>query len=303
MKIVIVFEVSKYMRIDKTRLSLVVVSALPLFVGTMLAAMLLDSALIGEVVANNSRIFTIEEILLQSGVSIGLGTLIVFSLFYIIEKRGPGTRRTIVALVVSPILTASFFLLGQSLLLILFKGSTPSLLPSILSIASISVLLMSFIFIIVDSVPPIMKNLFVVFYGSVFGTFLGVIFITASMFVLVISVVFEDYFLTKHAPAAKVVAMIDTPGDDPFDYARIQSKGAAVGVGDYIAFSLISAHSLIFFPIHVWAMSILLALVGIIINATIIAKENEILPGIPLPGILALFPWAVHLAAMALFGA
>lgn len=291
------------MKFDRTRLSFVVISALPLLVGALLAGMLLDSALIGEVLTNNSRPITIEEILLQSGVSTGLGTLIVFSLFYIIEKRGPNTKRTIVALVVSPILTASFFLLGQSLLLILFKGSTPSLLPSILSIASIGVLLMSFIFIIMDSVPPIMKNLFVVFYGSVFGTFLGVIFITASMFVLVVSVVLEDYYLTKHAPAAKDAMMIDTPGEDPFDYARIQSKGAAVGVGDYIAFSLISAHSLLFFPIHVWAMSVLLALVGIIINATIIAKENEVLPGIPLPAILALFPWAIHLISIALLGA
>ena len=76
-----------------------------------------------------------------------------------------------------------------------------------------------------------------------------------------------------------------------------------MGVGDYIAFSLISAHSLLFFPIHVWAMSVLLALVGIIINATIIAKENEVLPGIPLPAILALFPWAIHLMSMALLGA
>jgi len=291
------------MKIDRTRLSLIVVSALPLFVGALLAAILLDSALVGEVLANNTRPYSIGDILLQAGVSTGLGTLIVFSLFYIIERRGPGAKRTIVALVVSPILTASFFLLGQALLLILFKGSTPSLLPSLVSIASVGVLLMSFIFIIIDSVPPMMKNLFVVFYGSIFGTFLGVIFITASMFVLVISVVLEDYYLTKHAPAAKDALMIDAPGEDPFDYARIQSKGAAVGVGDYIAFSLISAHSLLFFPLHVWVMSIMLALIGIIINATIIAKENKILPGIPLPAILALFPWAIHLIAMSLLGA
>jgi len=291
------------MKFDRNRLSMIVVSALPLFVGALLAGCVLDSALVGEVLANNNRFYTLEEIIIQAGVSIGFGSIVVFSLFYIIEKRGPGSKRTLVAFVVSPILTASFFILGQSLLLLLFKGSTPSLLPSLLSIASLGVLLMSFIFIIMDSVPPIMKNLFVVFYGSVFGTFLGVIFITASMFVLVISVVVEDYFLTKHAPAAKDAMMIDTPGDDPFDYTRIQSRGAAVGVGDYIAFSLISAHSLLFFPIHVWAMSVLLAVVGIVINATIIAKENEILPGIPLPAILALFPWAIHLAAMALFGA
>ncbi len=291
------------MRIDRTRLSLIVLAALPLAVGALLAGLILDSALVGDVLLNNSRDYSIVDILIQAGVSTGLGTLVVLSLFYVIEKRGPGTKRTIVALVVSPILTASFFILGQSLLLILFKGTTPSLVPSILSLATLGVLLMSFIFILMDSVPPLMKNLFVIFYGSIFGTFLGIIFITASMFILVISVVLEDYYLTKRAPAAKDALMIDAPGEDPFDYARIQSKGATVGVGDYIAFSLISAHSLIFFPFHVWLMSMLLAILGIIINATIIAKENEILPGIPLPAILALFPWAVHLIAMGLLGA
>jgi len=154
-----------------------------------------------------------------------------------------------------------------------------------------------------DSVPPIMKNLFVIFYGSIFGTFLGIIFITASMFVLVLSVVFEDYYLTKRSPASMDALMTDIPGEDPFDYTRIQTKSATVGVGDYIAFSLISAHSLIFFPFHVWLMSMLLAVLGIIINVTIIARENEILPGIPLPAILALFPWAIHLITMGFLGA
>lgn len=155
MKIVIIIEVPYKMKFDRTRLSLIIVSALPLLIGALLAGMLLDSALVGEVLQNNSRFYTIEQIILQAGISTGLGTLVVFSLFYIIQKRGPSTKRTIVAFVVSPILTVSFFIVGQSLFLLLFKGSTPSLLPSLISIASLGVLLMSFIFIIMDSVPPV----------------------------------------------------------------------------------------------------------------------------------------------------
>jgi hypothetical protein len=160
---------------------------------------------------------------------------------------------------------------------------------------------MSFAFIMMDSVPTAMRNFFVAFYGSVFGTFLGIIFITASMFVLVLTVVFEDYFLTRYSPATDLV-MEPKAGADPFDFTRIESDRAAVGVGDYIAFSLISAHSLIFFPLHVWAMSVLLALVGIVINITVFAREEEVLPGIPLPALLALFPWIMHIAGLALLG-
>lgn len=288
------------MKISKVRLNLIIVSILPLIIGALLAYMLLSSALVGEVVASNSRDFSIQSIIIQSLVSTGLGSAIVLAIFYTIQKRGPGTKRVLVAMVVSPLLTASFFILGQSLLLILFKSTTPSILPSIISLASLGVLLMSFIFIIMDSVPPVLKNLFVIFYGSIFGTFLGVIFITASMFVLVISLVFEDYFLARYAPSAQDVVLSDIPGEDPFDFTRIQSKNIAVGVGDYMAFSLISAHSLLFFPIHVWVMSTFLAILGIVINATVFVNENEILPGIPLPAILALFPWVVHLLTLSI---
>jgi len=286
------------MQLNRVRLNLILVSILPLIVGGLLAYLLLNNALVGDVVANNSRTLSVGAIIIQSLISTGLGTLIVFALFYTIQKRGPGAKRTIIAMVVSPILTGSFFILGQSLLLILFKGTSNSILPSLLSLASLGVLLMSFIFILMDSVPPTLKNLFVIFYGSVFGTFLGVIFITASMFVLVISVVLEDYFLTRYAPAAESAVLSDIPGEDPFDYTRIQTKNVTVGVGDYIAFSLISAHSLLFFPIHVWIMSMFLAIVGIVINATIFVKEDKPLPGIPLPAILALFPWIMHLLVL-----
>ncbi|TFG33984.1 hypothetical protein EU527_05875 [Candidatus Thorarchaeota archaeon] len=289
------------MVINRIRMKLIAVSVLPLIIGALLAYMLLDAALIGEVLIANSRNFSIESVVIQSLVSTGLGSLIVVSIFYMIQRKGSGAKKALVSIIVSPLLTISFYLLGQSLLLILFKSTTPSIWASLLSLASLGVFLMSFVFIITDSIPPFLKNFFVIFYGSIFGTFLGVIFITASMFVLVISVVFEDYFLSRYTSSTQEAFLSDIPGEDPFDFTRIQTKNIAVGVGDYLAFSLISAHSLLFFPLHVWAMSMLLATIGIVINATVFVKEEEILPAIPLPAILALFPWVVHLLTLSIF--
>jgi hypothetical protein len=286
------------MKLDRQRLELILISIIPLLIGAGLVALILTSGGLGDVLDRYSQPFSLVDIVLQAIVSTGLGTFVVGALFFTIQKRGPGARRTLVSFVVSPTLTVSFFVLGQSLLLIITKGSTRSIWPSILSLATLGVLLMSFIFIMMDSVPSYLRNFFVAFYGSVFGTFLGVIFLTASMFVLVISVVVEDYFLTRFSPVAKSAQLIDTPGADPFDFTRIQSKTGAVGVGDYIAFSLISAHSLLYFPFHVWVMSVLLAIVGITINMTVLARENEILPGMPLPAIFALFPWVIHILSL-----
>ncbi len=288
------------MKLDRQRFEVILISIIPLIIGAGLALLIITSGGLGDILARNSQVFSLTDITIQAIVSTGLGTLVVVALFYTIQRQGPKAKRTIIAFIVSPVLTVSFYIIGQSLLLIIIKGATQSIWPSIFSVATLGVLLMSFSFIMMDSVPSYLRNFFVAFYGSVFGTFLGIIFLTVSMFVLVISVVVEDYFLTRFSPAAESAILIDTPGADPFDYTRIQSKASAVGVGDYIAFSLISAHSLLFFPLHVWAMSILLAIVGIIINITVIARENEILPGIPLPALLALFPWVVHLISLPL---
>ena len=286
------------MKLDRQRLELILISTIPLLIGAGLAALIITSGGLVYIISSNPQVFSLANIAIQAIVSTGLGTFVVATLFFMIKRQGQRARRTIVAFVVSPVLTVSFFILGQSLLLIIIKGATQSAWLSVLSIITLGVLLMSFAFIMMDSVPSYLKNFFVAFYGSVFGTFLGLIFLTASMFVLVLSVAIEDYFLTRFSPVAESAYLIDTPGADPFDFTRIQSKTAAIGAGDYITFSLISAHSLLFFPYYVWIMSVLLVIVGIIINMVIVAREDEILPGIPLPAILGLFPWIVHLVSL-----
>ncbi|MHA2424313.1 MAG: hypothetical protein ACXAEF_05965 [Candidatus Thorarchaeota archaeon] len=153
-----------------------------------------------------------------------------------------------------------------------------------------------------DAIPSSIKNLFVGFYGSIFGIFLGIIMVSSTMFVLIISLIAEDFLLTRFSPVAQEATMTGRVGEDPFDYTRIKSESASIGVGDYVAFSLLSAHAVVYFPIHVWVMSLILALVGILINILVLAREGEILPGIPLPALLGIIPWIVHLVALAMLG-
>jgi hypothetical protein len=95
--------------------------------------------------------------------------------------------------------------------------------------------------------------------------------------------------------------MDSSPGTDPFDDTRIQSKGVDVGAGDFVAFSLIAAHSYLYFPLYVFVMTVLLVMLGIIINATIVIRDGAPHPGIPLPAILAIFPWLVYIGWYSFF--
>jgi hypothetical protein len=181
----------------------------------------------------------------------------------------------------------------------MFKGST-SVLMAWVMIFSLGISMISIVVILIDVVPPTVRSIFAGFYGSVFGTFLGSTMVSTSMVVIVISIAVEDYMLTGHSPAARPDRINESVGSDPFDYARIKSSLVTVGAGDYITYSLIAAHSVVFFPFHVWAMTALLLVFGIFINVTVLVREGSILPATPLPALIALFPWFVHVCVLAL---
>ena len=284
------------MKLDRSRSILILLSAVPLLLGSYVAMVVLDTAIIGRFIGTASS-YSPMQVVVEAVVSILLGGTVVFLLFWVIQRRGRGTRKIVMAFVASPILFFVSMFLGQSLLLVLFKGAT-GIFQGVVLFVSLAVSMLSIVMIIIDAIPPMLRNLYVAFYSSIFGIFMGITMITSTMFVLIIAIILEDFFLTKLSPAAQPVTISRKIASDPFDYARIQSERVAVGAGDFITFALISAHSFVYFPSFVWAASILLCLLGIVINATVIMKEGEILPAIPLPALLALFPWIVHLVAL-----
>ncbi|MFW9953509.1 MAG: hypothetical protein ACFFD3_03070 [Candidatus Thorarchaeota archaeon] len=287
------------MEIQRNQILLIILSGLPLFLGSGFSLLVLDSSVIGNLLGN-AQAYSVFELIIQAVISTAMGTLIVLALFYTIQRRGKTAKRLMIAVVVSPILYFVSIFLGESFLLILFKGSA-NLFQGFISILSLGIAMLSLAMILMDAFPPTLKSVFVAFYGSIFGIFLGIIMVTSTMFVLIISLILEDYFLTRMSPVVDEVAMSGRVGEDPFDYTRIKSQSVVVGVGDYVAFSLLSAHSIVYFPLHVSIMSILLALAGVIVNVLVLAREGKILPGIPLPALLGIFPWIVHIASLAMF--
>ena len=288
------------MDFDRDKLMLILISTLPLILASLIAAAIMESSLIGQIIAESPNL-TPTQFVVQASVSVVMSLAVVLSLFWVINKQGRAGRKFVVTFIVSPILFFVSIFIGQTFLLILFKGATNPLQGLVLFL-SLAVSMLSIVLIIIDAFPPVLRNLFVAFYGSMFGIFMGVTIITSSMLVLVLSLVVEDYFLTKHSPAAKAATLEGKIGKDPFDYTRIQSKRVAVGVGDYVAFSLIASHAFLFFPIYVWMMSVSLAFVGVIINVTVLVEEGKILPAIPLPALLAIFPWMIHIGTLLFLG-
>ncbi len=212
------------MRLDKDRRTLLVLSLLPLILGSAIAVSVLGSSLIGQLIAR-SRAFSVAEIAVQAVVSTLLGMAVVLALFWITERGGRRGRKLVVALVVSPILGFISLFSGESLLLVMFKGST-NILMALVLLLSLAISMLSIVLIVIDVVPPTVRSAFAGFYGSVFGTFLGITMVTTSIVVIVISIAVEDYLLTRYSSAASPEQMSEPAGSDPFDYARIKSSRA-----------------------------------------------------------------------------
>ncbi len=284
------------MTVRRSQLILSILSGLPLLIGSVFALLVLDSSTIGNIISS-SQGYNLGEIIIQSIVSIALGMLVVFSLFQLIQRRGRRARKLVIAFLISPILYFVSVFIGEAFLLLLFKGSR-NVFQGFILILSLGISMLSLVMIVMDAIPTPVKNIFVSFYGSIFGIFLGITMVTPTMFVVVISLIVEDYLLTRHSPVADDAIMSGRIGADPFDYTRIQSESVSIGVGDYIAYALISAHAFVFLPFHVWAMSMLLASAGVIVNVFVFAEEDSLLPAIPLPATLALIPWIVHILVL-----
>ncbi len=284
--------------VERPRVQLVILSSIPLAVGSGIAASVLTTPYIGEVVGQPQEM-TLGALVIQAVVSTVLGAAVVLLLSWALRRHRHLGRRLVVAFVVSPLTYAVSLFIGQAFLLLMFKGAT-SVAQGILLVVSLGVSMLALILVLIDALPPAVRNLFVIFYGSVFGTFLGIITVTSSIAVIVTTLVVEDYLIVRHSRASVPTELEGHVGVDPFDYTRVQTRAAAVGVGDYVVFSLLAAHTLVYFPPFVWLMSVVLMLTGISVNVFVLARPGRLLPGIPLPSVLALFPWAVHYLGLVL---
>ncbi|MDF1541105.1 MAG: hypothetical protein P1Q69_19565, partial [Candidatus Thorarchaeota archaeon] len=167
------------MQIQRNQLPLLILSGLPLLLGSGFALLVLDSSVIGNLLGT-AQSYTFVELAIQAILSTAMGTLIVLAMFYTLKRRGKTAKKLMIAFVVSPILYFVFLFLGEAFLLILFKGSG-NIFQGFISMLSLGVAMLSLAMILMDAIPPAFKNLFVAFYGSIFGIFLGIIMVTSTM--------------------------------------------------------------------------------------------------------------------------
>lgn len=283
------------MKLEKS--NIVIITALPLFIGSALTFLVFDTSLLGNMVAHVPQPRNVIELFTTSLIFTGIAMFVVFSMFFILERRSMEARKAVATAVAAPVFLFSSVFLGQTILLVLFKGANQLnlLIYGIISFGSIAFSMFSLVLIVADVAPTSLKNMFVIIYGGSFGTFLGMVVPTSTMLVVIPAIIFEDWFLTKRILSKKKP---ESWTGDPFRHTQVETRSATIGFGDFIVYALLASHALSYFPMFVWICSLALAITGMSVNVYLLASEDRVIPAIPIPAFLALFPWIVHLTTL-----
>ncbi|MHA1485042.1 MAG: hypothetical protein ACTSPR_06965, partial [Candidatus Thorarchaeota archaeon] len=91
------------MKLDRSRSILILLSASPLLVGSYMAWAVLNSTIIGRFVGI-AHDYSPMQVMIEAVVSVLIGGTVVFLLFWVLHKRGRGSRKLAMAFVASPIL-------------------------------------------------------------------------------------------------------------------------------------------------------------------------------------------------------
>ena len=274
---------------NKIIYKIIEISLIPILIGGLIVYAISGSFLVPSHPTPIPPGMSLSELIISTIASVVLGVLVVFFMYLLINKRKK-IENLVVATIMSPIIFITTVFLGNTLLLILFKGATPNpLFYMVVAFISIYFTLFSFAFILTDTLPYNLRNIFVIAYSSIFGTFLGISLPTITMVVILVVLILEDYLLLSKMPHIDR----DDTKYDPYSYIRITLKSIVMGGGDFIVYSIVSSHTMLYFGVFLWLITVFLLIFGIWFSLKYLQKGNLYIPALPVPVGLSLILWVI----------
>jgi hypothetical protein len=220
-----------------------------------------------------------------------LGSLLMLAIYILFEKTGMFFRRVIIVLLISPTIFVLTIFFGQTILMAFFKNN-PNLLLSFLTLFTIYLSIFSAILILTDALSEKVRNIILLFYGSSLGTFLGFSIPTISTIFLLLVIGIEDYLIIGRFLSKKAQEAFDSGIHGYFGLAQ---RGFKIGIGELVLCPVLIAHSLTNYGVEVCIASIILLLLGFLLNLLLAQtkKGEQIFPGLLLPTILGIIPLTI----------
>lgn len=243
-----------------------------------------------------SRFGLITELLITM-FSVGLGIIGTSLFYYLLARRKDFEARLVAAVVFAPTIALLAVILGQTILLSVAKESF-TVLVALIIVASIYASVFSTVFILTDILTKGARNLLYVFYGSILGGFLGLIFPSVMLVVILYTLAFYDTLMMRTVLSKRLAEDIRREKGLAF---RFSYTGAyfQLGIGEFFFYSTLPAHVNANFDSLTLLSTVILILLGCLLNLKVL-KGREYIAGIPLPVLLGTIPTIIKIFAIML---
>ncbi len=138
-----------------------------------------------------------------------------------------------------------------------------------------------------------MKNVALIFYGALIGSFLALTIPTWSVILILLLISAYDIFAVKKGPIKEIVKLSEERGNSELSMT-FSTRDWEIGLGDLAFYSLLSSHALAIFDIITWGFVSVGILVGSGITLWLLTKK-ELLPGLPIAVGLGVIPLILRL--------
>jgi len=237
---------------------------------------------------NLSR-FGLPYQLMLTAFSVALGLVGVSVFYYLLTRRKDFETRVVAALVFAPTTAVIVILVSQAVLLSVAKEAY-SYLVAFIIIVSIFIAVFSTVFILADIFSRRSRNVLYIIYGSILGGFLGLIFPSMMLTVILWSLALFDAFMMR--TALKRIAVDLQQDRGPISKFSYTGEYFQLGLGEFLFYSTLPAHVNAYFDGVTLVLTVMMIFVGLLLNLRML-KGREYIAGIPLPVLLGTMPMII----------
>lgn len=208
------------------------------------------------------------------------------TILYIIMIRGmDSATRIVVSTALTPFVVLAVAVLVQIIVMALFKVFNPGL-ASLSVVGALFFTMMLQLLILADAISEKKRNFIMIFYGSIFGAFMGVIIQPMAALVVVATVATYDLFFVYLYLAKKVTKIRMT--------LSTRGEHVSIGIGEFIFYALPPSVAFYRYDLTAGILSSLLVVAGIVVNVFTMPKR-QVIAGITIPTTLGILPTAFRL--------
>jgi len=139
-----------------------------------------------------------------------------------------------------------------------------------------------------SKIPLEIRNIIMIFLGSILGFFLGFNIPTWSVIAILIGMSLYDIFAVKKGPIKTIINIIDSKeGEEELPFLGYTASNWQLGLGDLVFYTLLVSHITVYFGLIEAFASLLGVLIGSMLTFYFLQRE-KMLPGLPIAIFLGL---------------